>query len=251
MLKMKIKYTFYLVLVAMALLLVSFSDPIQKKKLTDVHYRYEFYTTKKTVEPKEGRSYHWFKAGAIHTSEYGTSGELLHDGFEKFYLDNQIAEKGTFYYGQKEGHWKTWHPNGKLDSKQYWQDGRRHGDFLSYDTNGALVEKGRFRKGKKQGKWINYVKKDTVVYKNDVVFVKKIKKTKEERKASREEKKKLKEQQKIEQQTRKEAKAVEKENRQKQKEQQVLERKNKMANDTIKQGFFKRLFTKKEKQPNG
>jgi len=248
---MKIKDTFYIALAMMAFLLVSFTDPVQKKKITDVHYRYEFYTTRKTVEPKEGRSYHWFKSGAIHTSEYGTSGELLHEGYEKFYLDNQIAEKGKFYYGQKEGSWKTWHTNGTLDSKQYWQDGRRHGAFLSYDTNGGLVEKGNFRKGKKHGKWINYVKKDTVVYKNDVVFVKKIKKTKEERKAAREEKKKLKGQQKIQQQTRKATKAAEKENRKKEKEQQALERKNNPANDTIKKGFFKRLFAKKEKQPNG
>jgi hypothetical protein len=90
---MKGKYLALFIIVFLAALLSSFKDPIQKKKITDVNFRYEFYTTQKDATPKQGIIYSWFKGGAIHTTENGASGELLHSSFEKFYLDNQLAEK--------------------------------------------------------------------------------------------------------------------------------------------------------------
>ena len=129
---MKVKFNAFVLIVVLAYGLVSFKDPIQKKKITDMNFRYEFYTTQNKITPKQDITYYWFKAGAIHNSENGISGELLHEGFEKFYLDNQLAEKGAYSYGQKEGSWKTWHKNGILDTKQYWQDGRKNGKFFSY-----------------------------------------------------------------------------------------------------------------------
>lgn len=92
-------------------LLGSFTPPNLKKRITDTEFRYEFYTTKKEVSAKQDRLYYWFKGGAIHSSEYGVSGELLDGEFEKFYLNNQLAEKGEFKKGLKEGLWKTWHCN--------------------------------------------------------------------------------------------------------------------------------------------
>ncbi|RXR31872.1 hypothetical protein EQG68_09390 [Flavobacterium piscinae] len=89
----------------------SFAIPNLKKRITDKEYRYEFYTTQKEVSAKQDRLYYWFKGGAIHSSEYGVSGELLDGEFEKFYLSNQLAEKGVFKKGLKDGLWKTWHWN--------------------------------------------------------------------------------------------------------------------------------------------
>lgn len=247
---MKFNYPRIFFLFCLSALLVSFNNPLQKKKITDVNFRYEFYTTQKDATPKQGIIYSWFKAGAIHTTENGVSGELLHSSFEKFYLDNQLAEKGIFYYGQREGSWKTWHKNGALDTKQYWQDGRKHGAFFSYDTNGNLVEKGVFKKGNKNGKWINFIKKDTLQYRNGVVLIKKVKLNKEERKAAKAAKLELKQKQQLERINKKEADKKARELKEKNKAQEKINKQQKKTGDSKKPSFFKRLFAKKEKKPN-
>lgn len=68
---MKGKYLALFVIVFLAALFSSFKDPIQKKKITDVNFRYEFYTTQEKTNTQQGRIYHWFKAGATHSSEIG------------------------------------------------------------------------------------------------------------------------------------------------------------------------------------
>jgi hypothetical protein len=247
--KAKLYSPFLVIVIA----LLSFGSPLQKKKITDTNYRYEFYTTLENAEPKENRFYHWFKAGAIHTSENGISGELLAGNFEKFYLDNQMAEKGEFSKGLKIGTWKTWHKNGTLDTRQYWKDGRKSGSFLSYDTNGFLVEKGQYSRGKKYGKWINYIKKDTVTYKNDLVFIKKPTKTKEERQIEKEKLKAEKAKRKLLKEENKKMKAVVKSLKAKgtEKTQNKPNQKAAKKETTKNEGFLKRLFSKKPKpQPN-
>lgn len=98
----------------LVLSLLSFQEwePNLKKRISDTSYRYEFYVTKDEPRVKSDRIYYWFKGGTIHNSENGISGELLHDVFEKFYLNNQLAEKGEFKKGLKVGLWKTWYANG-------------------------------------------------------------------------------------------------------------------------------------------
>jgi antitoxin component YwqK of YwqJK toxin-antitoxin module len=105
---LKTSHFFLLIMIMFTSTMLSFTQPIYKKKITDLEFRYEFFTTTKAVEAKTDRFYFWFKAGAIHSSEFGVSGELLHGAFEKFYLNNQLAEKGKFKNGLKEGLWKTW-----------------------------------------------------------------------------------------------------------------------------------------------
>lgn len=144
--------------------LVSFQEPKLKKRITDKDFKYEFYVTDDSPRIKEQRIYYWFKGGAIHTSENGTSGQLLHDTFEKFYLNNQLAEKGNFESGLKVGLWRTWHQNGVLKSTQDWASGRRRGMYLHYNDKAVLIEKGRYYTGKKQGQWINFITKDTIEY---------------------------------------------------------------------------------------
>jgi antitoxin component YwqK of YwqJK toxin-antitoxin module len=119
-----------------ALLLLSFTTQNLKKRITDTEFRYEFYTTQKEISAKSDRLYYWFKGGAIHTSEYGVSGELLDGEFEKFYLNNQLAEKGYFKNGLKDGLWKTWHKNGKIATKVYSNSGQKSGIFYGYSSSG-------------------------------------------------------------------------------------------------------------------
>lgn len=217
----------------------------QKKKVTDKDFKYEFYVTKKRPVIKDKKVYYWFKGGTIHASEGGDSGELLDGVFEKFYLNNQLAEKGRFRKGLKIGVWKTWHSNGNVKTQCYWNNGRKNGSFYQYDESGVLIEKGRFTKDKRQGKWVNFQKKDTLQYWKNEVFIKKItakdsirhltkKRMQKEVKQKKNIKKKEKEQQK-------QSKAqLRKKNK---------EAKKQLTNKKVKkkESFFKRLFSKKEK----
>lgn len=159
--------------ILLVFLLVSFSDPYTIKRISDVNFRYEFYTTENKVNPKKSKTYYWFKGGLIHYSQAGITGDLLNDKFIKMYHSNQLAEQGEFKEGLKEGLWKTWHPNGKIQTIQYWDNGLKSGNYYCYDDKGDMIVKGNYRHDVINGKWIDYVKKDTIVYSRGVVVVKK------------------------------------------------------------------------------
>lgn len=160
--------------ILLVFLLVSFSDPYTIKRISDVNFRYEFYTTENKVNPKKSKTYYWFKGGLIHHSQAGITGDLLNDKFIKMYHSNQLAEQGEFKKGLKVGLWKTWHPNGKIQTIQYWDNGLKSGNYYCYDDKGDMIIKGNYRHDVINGKWIDYVKKDTVVYRKGVVVVKKM-----------------------------------------------------------------------------
>lgn len=178
-LKTKVLYRFSYFL--LAILLVSFSDPYTIKRISDLNFRYEFYTTEKKVNPRTNKIYFWFKGGLIHNSQAGISGELLHDKFIKMYHSNQLAEQGEFKNGLKVGLWKTWHPNGVIQTTQHWNNGLKSGKYFRYDENGMVAEKGSYYGGIMTGKWIDYEKKDTLTYKRGAVFIKKTKLSKVEK----------------------------------------------------------------------
>lgn len=165
----------------LAVILVSFSDPYSIRRISDANFRYEFYTTEKKVTPKANKMYYWFKGGAIHNTQGGITGTLLHDKFIKMYHSNQLAEQGEFKNGLKKGIWKTWYPSGVVETSQDWSNGLKSGKYYHYDANGVLDVKGNYRGDKKQGKWIDFIKKDTIVYKDEVVVLKKSKISKAEK----------------------------------------------------------------------
>jgi hypothetical protein len=170
---LKTKLSLSLLYFFISLSLVSFSDPYSIKRISDQDFRYEFYVTDKTITPKPNKVYYWFKGGAIHSAQGGSGGDLLNDGFLKTYHSNQIAEKGNFKNGLKVGAWKTWHPNGSIESTQKWSKGLRTGRYYKYDKNGLVVETGCYKNDKKQGKWYDFEKKDTTNYRNGMLVIKK------------------------------------------------------------------------------
>lgn len=240
---MKTKVPFLFFALVLALFLQSFGDPYFRKRITDKQFKYEFYTTDKKVRAKSNVVYYWFKGGAIHTSEEGIAGELLNEEFDKYYLNNQLAEKGVFRNGKKVGLWKTWHPNGMLATEQEWAGGQKNGNFIAYNENGDCIEKGMYRANKKQGTWTNLVTKTTLKYKNDVVVVKKPKK----QKAVKEEPKEAKEKQNTnDTESKKDSKKESKSKETKSKKDATTQPK-KPTDSKKKDGFFKRLFSKKDK----
>ncbi len=264
---MRIHRTYWVVGFALVFLLFSFQEPKVKKRITDTSFKYEFYVTDKETEIKSDRIYYWFKGGAIHNSEYGISGELLDDTFDKFYLNNQLAEQGSFNRGLKHGLWKTWYANGVIETTQYWDNGRKKGTFYRYANDGQLMEKGRYKANKKHGQWINYSVNDTVTYKNnekvvskepkkegdDVeklsffkkIFTKKIKRVDEKDKSKLDGVPAKSDSDKLKSEKRKKASG------QKASEKKTNVKKTEVKKtDENKKGFFQRLFSKKEK-PNG
>lgn len=244
------------IVIIFSVLLFSFTDPYSLKRISDKEYRYEFYTTDKIIGPKNTRTYYWFKGGLIHSSQAGIGGQLLHDNFKKFYHSNQLAEQGKFKNGLKVGLWKTWFQNGMMETTQEFYNGLSSGKFQKFDANGTLIEKGKFNKGKKHGLWVNYISKDTIQYKNGVVFIPKPKLTKEEKALEKEAKLKEKKTLKLQKEKDREAKKIDGEAKQKVGEEKsqnkktnkkVSEIKKEEVKEKKKENFFTRLFRKKEK----
>lgn len=173
-------------LISFSIILLVFSNvapsynEVQKKVLRNGDYDIECYVSlKEGPSFKEDKLYHWYKSGEIHTSRYGAGGSVLHKTYSKFYKTNQLVEQGEFFYGLKNGIWKTWFGSGQLKETTEWYKGERTGHYVSYDSLGTVIEKGRFKKNRRTGTWVNLQTKDTIVYKKGDVFVKEEKPKKE------------------------------------------------------------------------
>lgn len=200
------------------------NNDIQKKILRSGEYDIECYVSLKEVSSfDEDKAYYWFKSGEIHTSRYGAGGFVLHKTYSKFYESNQLAEKGEFNYGLKDGVWKSWYKNGQLKEVLKWNKGEKHGDYITYSNSGVELEKGTFKRNHKVGTWVNLQTKDTTVYKKGVLY--------------------------IEDDTHKDS-FFKRLFKKKDKSEDATKKNTKKVNnnkETKKDGFFKRLFKKKEK----
>lgn len=119
------------------------------------------------------KTYYWFKSGRIHSSLGNAGGYVLHQSCSKYYRSNQIAEKGFFNKGLKDGVWESWYENGQLQLQEFWKDGYRDGLSSAYDSEGEIIFTGDYSNNLKTGRWINYKAKDTTYHKNDSIYVEK------------------------------------------------------------------------------
>ncbi|PTX64075.1 MORN repeat protein [Kordia periserrulae] len=160
-----------------AFVLIVFLIP-QKRIINASDFDYEFYiSSEKLKKPKNDKTYFWFKSGKIHQSKADVGGFVLVDEFTKYYKSKQLAEKGTFSDGLKDGVWRSWHENGTVATVETWKNGYRHGDFVQFAKNGNTIEEGRYRNHQKHGTWIQHISQDTLRYKKGVVIPKKEKDT--------------------------------------------------------------------------
>ena len=224
-----------------------------KKRVTDTEYRYEFFTNSNTPKVKTGRHYYWFRAGAIHTSEFGASGQVLDGMFEKYYLSSQLAEKGTFDKGLKQGEWKNWFTDGKLAERIQYSQGLRNGPYFKHSTQGAVTEEGFYKNDQKHGRWINYSSNDTIVYKDGSIALKKSwiyemmkKKTPEEKQLLKDEKVIKKETKKVKAEERKQKKVSRKQKAEEKSLEKAAQKSAKLQKTETDKNFFQRLFSKKQ-----
>ena len=67
--------------------------------------------------------YFWYRSGQLKTTLGDYSGYLLHGLFEKFDMNNNLVEKGNFFYGAKNGNWNEW-DNGVMLKEDVWNKGQ-------------------------------------------------------------------------------------------------------------------------------
>jgi hypothetical protein len=152
-------------------LFLSFTSNIQRKVFRSGDYDIVCYVSSEPLEKfKLGLLYHWYKAGKIHVSQSEAGGAVLHEEYQKFYRSGQLAESGNFYYGLKDGEWRSWFENGIVETSQHWKHGVKDGWFKLYNTSGDLVESGLYKNNKKHKLWIHHINKDTLYFKSDSVY---------------------------------------------------------------------------------
>lgn len=82
--------------------------------------------------------YYWFKSQKVLVTQGGSSGSLLNGDYESFYKNNQLAEKGLFIKGLKQGVWKFWDQNGILVHQENWSKGIQIGKQFYYNKDGLI-----------------------------------------------------------------------------------------------------------------
>lgn len=147
-----------------------YKDDTQRKIINTPNYNYEFYVLviNEGASIDSNKMIYWYRSREIHNSFGAAGGNLLHGQYQKFYKSSQLAEKGEFEFGLKDGEWNTWYESGLKKEVIDYKEGLRHGHYTSFDSNGKLLDKGLYRNGKKKGKWIENAS-DTLRYRNGVI----------------------------------------------------------------------------------
>ena len=76
---------------------------IHAKKVQNTLYKEDFDIIVKTIKPNENYTYYWYKSNKVHNSKSDFGGNLLHGEYVKYFITNELAEKGLFKYGLKNG----------------------------------------------------------------------------------------------------------------------------------------------------
>lgn len=94
--------------------------------------------------------YFWTKAQHLQSTQGASSGQLLHGTFEAFYTSKQLARKGEFSKGLKNGTWNFWNKDGSYQRKERWRRGKLCGKQQFFDSKGELVRTEIIRGNKKK-----------------------------------------------------------------------------------------------------
>ncbi|WP_452223473.1 toxin-antitoxin system YwqK family antitoxin [Lacinutrix chionoecetis] len=167
---MKVKHLFIILLITSC---GASKDSIHKKKIQTTQFKEDFSVTKESTFPKKDKTYYWYKSNEIHQSNRDYSGDILHGNYTKYYINNQLAEKGQFDFGLKTNQWKSWFENGQVKSIKNYSNGKLNGEFVLYSNKGEVLTSGRYYNNKKSGQWIDYISKDTLNYKQGIIVNKK------------------------------------------------------------------------------
>ena len=93
------------------------------------------------------REYYWVRAQALHRTQGGAGGTVLHGDYKAYHPNGQLQTAGCFKKGLKHGEWRSWRSDGNLEWIERWRSGRLHGNVEYIDPQGRLKETVRYRSG--------------------------------------------------------------------------------------------------------
>jgi len=73
--------------------------------------------------------------------------------FKRWHQNGQLERQGNLISGKKDGLWKNWQEDGKIDTEYHYKDDILHGRFYVYYSNGKLEKRGSYLKGKRDSIW--------------------------------------------------------------------------------------------------
>lgn len=102
-------------------------------------YQYSVIFQEMTIKTNSLVTYFWHRNGQLRSTRGDFSGNILHGNYQEFDKSGRMLEKGTFYYGTKDGEWKSWNRNGEIIRLENWKKG-----FLinrtSFELSKRIVE---------------------------------------------------------------------------------------------------------------
>lgn len=84
----------------------------------------------------KSKFYFWYKAQKVLSTQGGASGQLLHGELEVYHDNKQLAQKGKFCKGLKDGKWTYWRTDGTLIVIENWNKGKLTKTKEDFNENG-------------------------------------------------------------------------------------------------------------------
>jgi antitoxin component YwqK of YwqJK toxin-antitoxin module len=80
---------------------------------------------------------------------------IRHGPYLELYDSGTKQEVGQYRNGRRDGTWKRWHPNGRVEAITIYEEGKLQG-IAAWHDNGQKWEEGHFEDGFRQGAWIRW-----------------------------------------------------------------------------------------------
>lgn len=77
-------------------------------------------------------------------------------GFKSFFKNGKLEMSGYIKENLNQGKWSYFYESGKLECDGYFKDDLPDGSWKWYFENGVVKEEGKYLNGNREGKWIQY-----------------------------------------------------------------------------------------------
>ena len=112
------------------------------------------------VTDEKGKQGTWkFYSGyRILVFEITYKNDIRHGPCSKYYFSNGIIrEESNYYYGKKDGEYKSYFADGQLHTEGAFKDGRKSDEWIIYYKSSAEKKcEGTYVNGRKEGIWVFY-----------------------------------------------------------------------------------------------
>ncbi|MEM1453226.1 MAG: hypothetical protein AAGI22_29255 [Planctomycetota bacterium] len=100
---------------------------------------------------RHGKFRRYNAEGLLITLEHFRAGRK--DGPSLDYIGDLLHEEGSYADGKRTGSWKSYHPNGALETQGSFVNGLQVGEWVEYHDNGQRKSIGGFENGVATGEW--------------------------------------------------------------------------------------------------